>query len=278
MNDLRFCACPDHLGMGLPLSRWPDADFPWTITALVPGIGEAEYRTACEWGVSQWAKICGLRPRYVSASRSARLLIGSRSIDGPAGILGETELPAPGMAQVRMWIDTGETWTTSFTPSQRQLILPVVLWHEAGHAIGLGHAPQGSTNIMAPIYNPAVTAAGPWDRAEAVRRYDEPAIPPAPVPPPTPQPQPKPPEIPNMDRAELQKRLDGLLSMARVLASITPTPTDDAIVASLTSLAGQEWFIDFLMLALKRFGGRVSSPTAADVMAALYEFQTGAGA
>ena len=184
-----FCLCPQHVLETAHLSQWPDPDLPWTLVDLVPGLSEEELQAAMTWALDQWAKVCGIKPRYVTRSRDARLLVGSRRIDGNGGVLAECQLPQGGMKQVRMWFDVLDQWTDDIDQQTRSIIVQLVGWHEAGHAIGLGHAPQGSPNIMAPTYSPRQLTAGVWDRSETVRRYGPPR-PTAPPSTPTPSPAP----------------------------------------------------------------------------------------
>lgn len=185
----RLCNCKEHVLAALALSTWPDTDITWTITDLVPGMTEAELRRACGWGLAQWAKVCGVRPREVTDASQAKILVTCRRIDGGGGVLAECELPQQGSRRVRLWLDVGETWSTEI-PSLRAIILADVLWHEFGHALGINHAPQGSANVMAPVYNPAVKSAGSFDISESQRRYGRPVVEPPTSPQPVPTPQP----------------------------------------------------------------------------------------
>lgn len=183
-EGFRFCGLPEHLEVEALVSKWPDTHLPWTITDLVPGISEEELIRAVEWAFSPqfgWSGICGLQPVLEQSARNSRLLIGSRRIDGPGNILAECQLPSPGIRQVKMWLDISEQWTSETMAVQRAIQLPVVLRHEAGHGIGLGHAPSGSTNWMAPVYDPRVVKGGIWDIQESRTRYGLPkvTIPPA---------------------------------------------------------------------------------------------------
>jgi hypothetical protein len=170
------------------IAQWPDGDVTWALVGLPPRVTEDELRNAVTFGMAKWAKVCKVQPREVTSARSARVLVTARSIDGPGSILAECELPG-GQAQVRLWLDTNEEWSTQI-PAVRAIIMADVLWHELGHALGIGHAPQGSANIMAPIYNPAVMVPGPWDIEQAQERYGRPDVVPTP---PVPQPTPVPP-------------------------------------------------------------------------------------
>lgn len=165
------CKTPEHVLAAL--STWPDPDFPWCITDLTPGVTEDQLRAEIAYSGMKWAKICGLQPREVTDGNKARLLVTCRAIDGPGGVLAETELPA-GQKYVRMWLDVGEQWNT-LTPAIRAISLGTVIRHEMGHAIGIGHAPDGSNNWMAPYLNESLVNAGPFDISESTKRYSLPS-------------------------------------------------------------------------------------------------------
>ncbi len=237
------------------LSAWPDGDLPWALVDLVPGIPEQHLVADLTDAFGQWSRFCGIRPRYVEDAASARLLVGARSIDGVFGILAETELPAPGLRQVRMWFDTGDAWRDQYSPGDRRLSIVIVGRHEFGHAIGLGHAPDGSANWMAPIYDPTVTDAGPWDVAQAVARYPMPPAPPPPLPAPVP-----PTPAPTMNLDSVLRILDTALSLFEKYAMLTPNKTDDAVAAALRTL---------LSLAVQLLAGHATAPDVEATVALL---------
>lgn len=248
MTPTRICALPDHI-LQSAVCAWPDKDVTWTLVALIPGVSEEAMHEAVSWGFSQWEKVCGIKARYIETARTARVLVGSRRIDGSGRILAECELPC-GMDQVRLWFDVGEQWLTDMSSRERGIILHDVAWHELGHALGLGHAPQGSNNVMAPVYNPAVDNAGSWDRAESTMRYGPPipvVVPPPVIPTPIPSPGGNPVDF---------KTVFGLL----------------------ISLLSQPWFQEFLTKLASKPSLRAdgSGPTLEEFQAALNEYQRAA--
>lgn len=221
MNDLTFCNVPEHLVLeaNANLCRWPNPHVTWGITDLVPGLSEEQLREAVVWGFDQWKAVCGVTHEEVQTAAAAKVLIGSRRIDGPSGVLAEAELPCGNVRQTRLWFDTGDSWVTGWSPGARQIVIAAVAWHELGHSLGIGHAPQNSPNVMAPVYNPAVRTAGAWDVQQATLRYGPPALQP-----PTTTPPPKPPPVP-------------------------PLPPGGSVmefVRMLTWLLSQPWFLEIL--------------------------------
>ena len=166
--------------MSADQSSWPPGTIvTWHQSCVFAGLNAAQTEVQIATGINRWTEVCGIVFQRVQDVSQARLAVSSVPIDQAFGILGETELPRPDEpnAQLSMHLDNAENW--------RALLLPEVVWHEAGHAIGLQHAPMGSNNIMAPVYNPATAQFGPWDTQEAQSRYG----PPVPVPTPVPVPE-----------------------------------------------------------------------------------------
>lgn len=203
MSFLVACRHPERMEADpLALSQWPDPDLPYAFESLPPGVSLEQAVAAAEWAYGRkggWASICGLQPRYTENARQARVLIGSRRIDGPGGVLADCYLPQPGTRQVKMQFDVGDAWEAALPSAMMELVdaaaelMPValavnsravlyalVLEHEGGHSIGLGHAPQNSPNVMAPAYNRNQLRFGSWDIAEAQRRYGKPVAVPSP--------------------------------------------------------------------------------------------------
>lgn len=142
------------------ICKWPDADVPWTLVKLLPDKTEAQMKALLQPAFSKWDHV---KVRYVERSVDARVLVGCRHIDGQNGILADCYLPCGGVNQVRLQFDTGDHWDEEKFQQ--------VAWHEFGHALGLGHAPQSSPNIMAPYLNMQQRSLGQWDRDEQAKRY-----------------------------------------------------------------------------------------------------------
>jgi hypothetical protein len=174
------CAHPEHLGSDQ--CYWPPGTVvTWHQACQFPGMPPATVEADIARGLSRWSEICGVQFQRVPSPSQARVAISSQPIDGPMNVLGETQLPCSRRADVQCWmhLDNKEPWNQSID-------LAAVVCHEMGHGIGLGHAPQGSANVMAPIYR-AGQGFGPWDKQQSIQRYGQvkPATPPAPTDPPT---------------------------------------------------------------------------------------------
>lgn len=190
--SFHFCRVqPEQLALAENLtSKWPDKNLPWTVMNELPNVSFADLKAAADSGFNWWMKCCGLKPVYTAQPQDARLRIYTAKIDGSGGVLADCELPYQGAQFVRMRLDVGEDWDVGLTPVQRKINLAFVISHEGGHGIGLGHAPQGTKNRMAPVYDPTVVNAGSWDAAQSQARYGQAVLVPTPTPAPTPQPTP----------------------------------------------------------------------------------------
>lgn len=183
------CRCGRRETMGLASTecRWPSGTIvTWyldisQLPKALPDSGVVGLSVSD--GIEPWPTHCGVTCLRVADPSLARVFIKFREIDGPYNVLGLTELPCSGSAEVQhtMILDTREQWTPTW--------LAQVTMHEFGHGLGLNHAPAGQA-VMSPVYNPALKDLQTWDIAEARRRYGPPA---STSPTPTPSPSPSPP-------------------------------------------------------------------------------------
>lgn len=179
LDGLIVCSHPERLGTDQ--CYWPRGTIvTWHQSCQFPGLSAAQTEADVLRGIMLWSQICGVEFRRVQSESQARLAISSQKIDGPMGVLGETQLPCHRNPASQCWmhLDDREPWN-------QQIDLAAVVCHEMGHGIGLGHAPQGSANVMAPIYRAGV-GFGPWDKAQSIQRYGQakPATPQPPIGPP----------------------------------------------------------------------------------------------
>jgi hypothetical protein len=147
------------------LLRWPPGTLvTWSVdaSALPPGVTPALAFSAASFAAAQWAGVCGAALAYVADPAAARIAISYAAIDPTGRILGLTEEPEPGVAQVRMRLNNGVYWD----PHE----LTQVNAHEMGHALGVGHS-DPTAAVMFSVYQPQFSALQPWDIAEAQAQY-----------------------------------------------------------------------------------------------------------
>lgn len=211
-EEIAFCRMPEQIVMDA-VCAWPDGNITWTAMDSLPGMTDDAFLQNLGLGFDWWKPYCGVKPSYVESASQARILVYVRKLDGPSGVLAQCELPCGNIKQVKMTLDVGETWLSELSPTQRGILLRLVVAHEGGHGYGMGHAPAGSMNIMAPIYNPKIIGAGTWDVEQSVSRYGLPVpIPPPPIPPPT-------------GTNKLIIEYEGQIKNAKIIPPLNVTPT-----------------------------------------------------
>lgn len=175
------CACCRHIRLESDaVYQWPRGTVvTWHLDRLTVAVDRSPkgIEQALRAAARRWAAACGVQIRQVKEPSQARVLVrfdpidGNSQVEGNGPILGETELPIEGRADAQhlMRLDVDEDWTAHS--------LVTVATHEFGHALGVGHAPEGTTAVMGPYYDPELTELQPWDVAEARRRYGRPEKP-----------------------------------------------------------------------------------------------------
>lgn len=151
----------------------------YKIQAQIPGLSEDELEQAYALAFSYWSEVCGLQFQKNDAP-DIRATAGV--IDGPSRVLAWSELPAGDDRMLNQKYDSSERFVNSASPPQGKIDIVAVMCHEIGHALGLQHAPQGSPDLMAPIYQPGRRKPQPGDIQRIQALYG----PPVPVNPPSP--------------------------------------------------------------------------------------------
>lgn len=57
---------------------------------------------------------------------------------------------------------------------------------------------------------------------------------------------------------QVKATLDKGLALAQMLVKLTPTPTDDAVVAAVSGLVAQPWFISVVVWAVNQLANKKS--------------------
>lgn len=148
--------------------KWPMEKISYYHELTLPGMNDAQVAEAYDIAFSQWAEVCNIEPVRVDSPKVANIYarsgVGKRNgLDSRGGTLAWSELPC-GVAeniQLDQMYDEAEDWNFNMAVA--------VICHELGHALGLPHLSAG--NLMAPYYDPNVSAPQAGDVEEIVKLY-----------------------------------------------------------------------------------------------------------
>lgn len=164
------CGLPDF-GLtdpnGAPC-KWPMSKITYYHVINMPGMSDEQVREAYDVAFSQWAEVCNIEPTRVDSPARANIYARSgtgrkHNLDARGGTLAWSELPCGvhETIQLDQMYDEAEAWSFNMAIA--------VMCHEIGHALGLPHLNNG--NLMAPYYDPNVTAPQKDDITEIVKLY-----------------------------------------------------------------------------------------------------------
>lgn len=182
-----FCgAAPNQLNRARArVMRWNQKrELKWSIADRLAGITIDQQIADTEWCFEQWAKASNGFFSYqrIDNAALADIVLTTRRIDRPGGVLAEMQLPPGDDRQLVGWWDTSERW------AQAGFYRAVTL-HELGHAHGLDHiTAPGVVAVLNPTLNMALKALQSPDVQSLLSIYTEAANykPTEPTPKPTP--------------------------------------------------------------------------------------------
>lgn len=158
---------------------------------------QSEYEQIVEECLAHIRSVCGLRIEFQKQVRIPHILLTSKRLDGPGGVLADMQLPphqAPNRKvptvglQIVGRMDTGEEWSKYEGRVQRSIDVFRVLLHELGHGLGLYHNETGRS-LMSPSID-VFREFGEYGKRELQARYGPPSVSPVPPDPGNASPQP----------------------------------------------------------------------------------------
>lgn len=154
----------------------------WYVAGGLSRITRESIQAQTQAAMNAWSSVANVEGVQASSEDQADLVIRVASIDGRQGVLADCMLPGPRVQIMRL--DNDELWTVFMGPDvpNQSIDLYRVLLHELGHFWGMGHAPQGSPNLMAPVYSRNIWEPRSWEIGEMQRGYGPPKASPTPTP------------------------------------------------------------------------------------------------
>lgn len=151
-SGIYFCgASPSQLNRARArMMRWNQKrELKWSIAERVAGITIEQQIADTGWALDQWSEASNgfFTFQRIDNTALADIVLTTRRIDRPGGVLAEMQLPPGDDRQLVGWMDTAEQW------KQAGFYRAVIL-HELGHAMGLDHI----TNQLA-VLNPTLNMA-----------------------------------------------------------------------------------------------------------------------
>lgn len=171
-DELFFCgAAPSQLNRARArLMRWSQKrELAWCIADRLGGMTAEQQVADTEWAFSQWHEATNgyFTYRQIENSALADIVLTTRRIDRPGGVLAEMQLPPGDDRQIIAWMDVSEQWN-------RSVLYKIVLLHELGHGMGMDHITSPNTvAVLNPTYNPKLQKLQPADVSVLLGIYPE---------------------------------------------------------------------------------------------------------
>ena len=116
-------------------------------------ITDKDFQAEIVSALSAWEDVADIRFVLAEDSDNADIRFGWENIDGPRGILGQTNLPsAGGLKIVTVMLDVDEEWFLGGDAPTNKIDFSSTVTHEIGHAIGIDHS-QSKNALMNAAYS-----------------------------------------------------------------------------------------------------------------------------
>lgn len=140
--------------------RWPTNRLTYHInydsaSQLRPALSNDAIAEAFRTGWRWWSESLEIEPVEVSDRSQALITIQFKRMDGPNGVLAESQLSNGTLSQKFQNYDSSERWVAG-PPTAGYLSLSTVACHELGHMLGLGHDDPNAPAVMRPTYSASI--------------------------------------------------------------------------------------------------------------------------
>lgn len=167
----RFCGVTE--AMMAAVGAWTKRTITWRVAGDLPGLSREQFRSAVAEALGSWEDVCGLT--FKETSQEADVTVTTGMIDRPGNVLAWSELPDGSDRPLVQRYDTADRFVIAVRPNSGYIDVVAVVCHEMGHALGLEHAPSGSPDLMAPIYQPGRRTPQSGDVKRIQNLYGKPA-------------------------------------------------------------------------------------------------------
>lgn len=162
-----YCGLPETLTLdaacAMPVS---------TIRVVLPeswnGLDFEQLKEVWTRALKVWTDVVAIKFEFVRSGDDIHIAPAWGRIDGPGNVLGWSQLPCPWNPPCTQKYDSTEEYSTQWGQTGA-ISLPLLIAHECGHALGMGHV--GSGNVMAPYLDSRIVGLGPADREMILARY-----------------------------------------------------------------------------------------------------------
>jgi hypothetical protein len=172
-DGFEFCALRADFSLDLATpARLPRCK--WWLENTLPSWQRDDVRAAISQALGAWSTVADVQTEEARSPDLADLIIRCVNLGGPQGVLADCELPGPRIQHMRL--DTSERWTLFVGEAVPAGLIDIyrVILHEGGHYWGMGHAPAGSLNVMAPNYSKTIWVPRSWEIEQMQAAYGKP--------------------------------------------------------------------------------------------------------
>jgi hypothetical protein len=165
--QLHRCGTPELAETPGTITRWPMSTITYFEALAFQGEDPVNVSNVYDAACAQWAAVAGLSFKRLSDPRGANVVAITGPIDGPYGILAQSDLPvgASAASVMQQLFDSAEPWY-----AEAPDLMLACMTHEIGHALGMSHIPNRNA-LLDPFVVEGRSNPQPPDVADIQSRY-----------------------------------------------------------------------------------------------------------